>query len=100
MAKISFKGMTPEQKAHKKSERATNSVIRSMLVIARRGKPLSDAQKAEIVGAIEAACKDLKETLAAPKGQKKPKFTLGAADAVATTEPAATNVILRKAGAK
>lgn len=78
MAKVSLNGMSPKAKAEFRSTRATNSVIKSLQVLARRGKPLTAEQKKQILDAITASIEDVKKVLTAPAGTSVQRFTLAA----------------------
>lgn len=65
----------PRGSAVVRSERATNSIIRSMEVLGRRGKGLSDKQKAAVLGAINETFEHTKKVLAG-KATAKAGFTL------------------------
>lgn len=60
-----------------RSQRAVNSVIRSLAVLARRGAPMTLEQKQLCIAAIEKALGEKKSELLADKGPKAPKFVLG-----------------------
>ena len=66
----------PKKTPQYRSQRAVNSVIRSLAVLARRGVSLTEEQKKACAEAIDAAVAETKKTLSAPQGQKAPKFQL------------------------